>query len=330
MGSEPGVSHEEVRAWLEADPSTARFGLHRGLGRKYPGAEHAWTVGMYAAAADASSEVWAGRGPEGLAATVVVDPKPMETASFGVPTLAVSHVASALDGDRRHDAARALLAGVLASRPEGQLLILRVDSDDPEVLVAAQTVGFRVVESTAAWYGDSETEDPGPVVTPDGVTIEIYDDGVVGALTEDEIVALARSTSFWEQTKYRAERRLPQDRVDDFYRRWVPNIASGEWCDCLYVAREDGRLIAILNEVSDRALREVTGLNLRVGEWIVSIDPKPGVGRALLATAGRHPYSGGRYRQWETQLRNLATIRSIEGTGVATPIRTAYTLHAWS
>src|SRR5690606_41978870 len=81
--------------------------------------------------------------------------------------------------------------------------------------------------------------------------------------------------------------------------------------------------------LTDRGVCDLTGPAVRVREWFVTVGRGRGNGRHLLAAAATHSFPGGTWHWWETQARNTPTIRRIEQTGVAVPVRSCYTLHAW-
>lgn len=326
-----GVDVEQLIGWILSVAPSYRWGGRQGIDRIRPGLEARALVGTYELAlGDPGARIFVERsGDEPVAATVLT-PKPMETECFELVTAALSHVVCAQDVEDRPDVVRRMLDRVrTAAADEGiELLILRVDADDVETLWAAQSAGFTVCEATTTWLADSHA-DAAPVEQPPGLVVETYEGEVSDALTPEEVSTLAAATSRWELNHFRADPLLPRTAVDRFYERWIHNIASGAWSDCLFVARYDGRVVGVESEYTDRQLLDLTGTDVRAGEWIVVLEHGLGAGRALMSAAGRHRHPGGRFHSWETQVRNTATIRCIEQSGVARPIRSAYTLHAW-
>jgi hypothetical protein len=266
---------------------------------------------------------------EPVAATTV-SPKPMETRTLGISTATVSHVVSPAGFEGRRSVVERLLRSVVhrARLDRTELLILRVDSDDIETLSAAQAAGFLVVEATATWFGDSHARATAPPLS-DGLTVEVHEGDMADAISSAEVDQLTAHTSRWQLNHFYADLRIPRRAVERFYGEWVHNISIGAWSDCLFVVRHRDRLVGIASELSDRDLLEHTGANLRVMEWLLVIEPGLGAGRALMAAAGHHRHPGGRFHSWETQIRNKSTIRCIEQSEVARPVRSAYTLHAW-
>jgi len=323
-------SDADVLAWVERVAPRTRWTGLRGLDLVRPGLEAEALVAAYRTASTEPDATVATvvRGGE-PAAAAIRRPKPMETDSFGLSTAAVNHLVCPPETEGRLEVLRALSARLCADAADDgvELLLLRVDADDVEALSAAQSAGFHVHEATITHLADAEGA--APPVLPAGLEVEVHEADVTSALTRDEVERLAAATARWELNHFHADPRLPRDGVRRFYSQWVHNIASGRWSDCLNVARRDGRVVGIQSELSDRELRAATGVDVRVGEWILVLEPGTGAGSALMAVAGRHRHPGGTHHSWETQLRNLATLRCIQQTGVARPIRSGYTLHAW-
>jgi hypothetical protein len=330
-GTATTANDDDLVQWVASVAPGYRWGGRQGLDRVEKGLEERALVASYRRASSSPATlVVAEFTAAGPAATTMLSDKPMETETFGLATAALSPVVAPEGLPDRLEVVRALLSGARdAAADRGvELLTLRVDADDVITLAAAQESGFGVHEATTTWLADSHAGDTAP--TRRGrLRVEVHERDVCGALSAAEVEQLAEVTAAWELNHFHADPRLPRHAVDRFYRQWVHNIAAGRWSDCLFVARLDGRIIGVESEVSDRDLLELTGLDVRVGEWIVVLERGVGAGAALMAAAGHHRYPGGRYHSWETQVRNTPTIRCIEQTGVARPIRSAYTLHCW-
>jgi hypothetical protein len=322
---------EAVSGWVDTVAPSYRWGGRQGLDIVEPGVEALVLSGSYRrAAADPVARIVTEPSSGEPQAATILRPKPMESATLGVATAAASHVVSPVGTADRFGVVRRLLRAArhVAAEDGVELLILRVDSDDVDTLAAAQCEGFAVHEATTTWLADSGT-DAAQAPLPPGLRVEIHEGDVTAALSPEEIEQLAEATARWDLNHFHADPLIPRAAVDRFYRQWVHNIASGEWSDCLFVARLDGRVVGVESEVSDGELRDLTGVDVRAGEWIVVLERGVGAGAALMSAAGHHRFPSGRYHSWETQIRNAPTIRCIEQTGVARPIRSAYTLHAW-
>ena len=92
----------------------------------------------------------------------------------------------------------------------------------------------------------------------------------------------------------------------------------------------DGDIAGIFSEVIDIEISKIAESQLRVGEWMVVVNPELGVGLALAQAAAIQDHKRGSHRLWETQLRNLPIIRRLHTAVVARPIRSGYTLHRWA
>jgi Arc/MetJ-type ribon-helix-helix transcriptional regulator len=330
-GQVDGVDAAQVHRWILRTAPSYHWTTWQGLDRIRPSLESRMLAAVWEQAVlDPLCTVAMDHDGGAPAAGTFVRPKPMETELLGVRTEAVANVVAAPDLPDRSERVRALLRRVATeARDRGtELLVLRVAADDVQTLAAAQREGFVVTESTTTWLADSALA-TGPADVPPGVEVEVHEGDVSGVLSADEVARLVEHTSRWGLNHFRADPELDPSKIDQFYAAWVPNIASGSFSDCLFVARKDGRLLGVHSEISDRAVLDLTGTDVRVCEWVVVLEPGHGAGKALVATAGRQTYPGGRHHSWETQARNLQTIRCIEQTGVARPIRSSYTLHAW-
>ena len=333
MGSDSvdGVDPEQLHRWILRTAPGYHWTGWQGLDLIRPSLESRILAGAWEQAVlDPATEVLVDHDRGTPVAGTFVRPKPMETEHFGVRTEAVANVVAAAGLDsRRSRVSRLLRRTVAEARDRGtDLLVLRVSADDVETLSAAQREGFVVMESTTTWLADS-TLAAGPASLPPGVEVEIHEGDVATALSPEEIDRLVEHTARWGLNHFRADPELDDASIDRFYAEWIPNIAAGEFSDCLFVARSGGRLLGVHSEISDRTLLDLTGTDLRVCEWVVVLEPGHGAGKALVSTAGRQRFPGGTHHSWETQARNLQTIRCIEQTGVARPVRSAYTLHAW-
>jgi hypothetical protein len=325
------MANDEVAQWISTVAPKYRWSGRQGLNRVDEGIEERALIASYRRAfSSPDTVVVVELTDDGPAAATTMTDKPMESEAFGSATAALSHVIAAEDLPDRLRIVTELLtrARDIAGGRGVELLILRVDADDVCTLAAAQRAGFTVHESTMTWLADSHGGGSAP--PPRGrLEVEVHEGDVSSALSAGEIEQLAEVTAVWELNHFHADPRLARSAVKRFYRQWVHNIAAGEWSDCLFIARLDGRIVGVESEVSDRELRELTGVDVRVGEWIVVLERGLGAGAALMTAAGHHRHPSGRYHSWETQIRNTPTIRCIEQTGVARPIRSAYTLHCW-
>lgn len=263
-------------------------------------------------------------------AGTILTPKPMETEHFGIGTASLAHVVAEPELDDRGAIVEHLLkrAKGEARRRGVELLILRVVADDVGTLAAAQRSGFRVVEGTLNFLADSPAGRP-PMPENEDILVEVFEGDVRDALTDAEVEALTTATSGWKLSRFRADPLLPREVVDQYYSAWVPNMVSGRWSDCLFVARRGSDLVGIYSEVTDQNLLSLTGLALRVTSWMVVLREGQGVGQALMAANCHHRFPGGRFHEVETQMQNYPVVRCIERTGVARLTRSSYTLHAW-
>ena len=322
------VGPADVVAWSERIATHDRWGARRGLDRIAPGAESAVTAGIVRAADAASDEqvIFERAGDDGAVTTLHV--KPMETACLGVRTGGLTNVLAPAHLPQRAQVVRRLLdhAKERARAIDLDLVVLRVDADDVDTLLAAQGAGFLVCEATVTWLIDRRQ----PARPYDGpMTFERHTGPPRDVLRQEDLDRLAELATSWELGHLFADARIPRSGTEAFYRTMIDNVAAGRWCDVLHVARLDGRLAAIVVEVRDAMAAQHAGIDLYSTEWFAALEPGHGVGHALVATMPSTPLPRGHHRTWETQVRNLSTIRCIEQTHLVRPVRSSYTLHLW-
>ena len=291
------VGPADVVAWSERIATHDRWGARRGLDRIAPGAESAVTAGIVRAADAASDEQ-------------VIFERAGDDTAYGV-----------LTGDALLDHAKERARAI-----DLDLVVLRVDADDVDTLLAAQGAGFLVCEATVTWLIDRRQ----PARPYDGpMTFERHTGPPRDVLRQEDLDRLAELATSWEIGHLFADARIPRSGTEAFYRTMIDNVAAGRWCDVLHVARLDGRLAAIVVEVRDAMAAQHAGIDLYSTEWFAALEPGHGVGHALVATMPSTPLPQGHHRTWETQVRNLSTIRCIEQTHLVRPVRSSYTLHLW-
>lgn len=328
---DPGAAGaDEVVEWSRSAAGGDPWAGLRGLDLVQPGIEAATTTGLVLdRLADPADEVltWSRKGE--IAALTTLWVKQMETEHFGIVTGGLSNVLSPPSTPDRHQAVEHLLrygADVADSRGI-ELLVLRVDADDVDTLVAAQDVGFTVYETTTTWLLDAHQGRDDADATLD---ITCHTGPVKDLLPPGFVDGLADAAARWGLGHLCVDRRIPEEGVRSFYRAMIDNVVSGRWGDYLYLARSGGTVAALSAELSDPQVRRHSGANVLNTEWWAVLEPGSGVGKAMTHQVSRITDRDARYRSWETQVRNFPTTRCIVHTGIARPIRSAYTLHRWS
>jgi hypothetical protein len=324
--SADGTLEELLLRWIVELAPRYRWTGRAGLDGFLPSIERRSMLGEFEQGLrDPSAQLLLERGGGTEIATTFLRPQPMETEHFDLPVSSLSYVICDPETPDRRRVVQRLLerATATAADAETELVVLRVSSGDVDTLAAAQCAGFRVVETTVTYLGEAQSE---PVRLPDGVTVDVHEGPAGDVLTSSEVDELAAETAVWELSRFRADPNLSNEVVDRYYRAWVPNIASGQFSDCLYVARHRGELAGVYAENTDQGLLDLTGTALRVGAWMIVLRPRLGVGRSLMRTSAAHRFPGGRFHENETQLHNVAAIRCFDHMKI---VRSGYTLHAW-
>jgi hypothetical protein len=266
----------------------------------------------------------------GVAAHATLRPRVMETEAFGFAVAGIdAPYCPPHRADRLVQVQRLLGNALCQAADDGvELVVLKVDADDVDSLVAAQRAGFEVVDLAITLLADAERA-PGPVAPPPGVTIEVARGEVAGLIDQETIDILADRTAKWQLNHHRADPRMPNYAVERFYRAWIPNIGAGRWSDQLTVVRSEGEVIAIHSAVLDPVLATDLGARVYTDTWMIARYQGRGVATAMLSAAVQGAPPVARFMEWETQARNISTIRRCESTGAALVVRTSYTLHAW-
>ena len=303
-GRSPGIDPPGVVAWVEHLARAYPFTGVRGIDRTRPGLEAEALILAF-------PRPWPVTGPSSSSRKATARQRRRSSSrnrwkrsSWGSPPGGPVDRGVPDRAPGRIDIVRRLLQRALsdASRQGARLVIFRVDADDVETLVAAQSAGLTVQEATITFLADAGADAPS-VPLPLGLSVEVHEGDVRGVLGTEDVDLLSGATSAWELNHFRADPRLTAEAVQQFYKAWVHNIASGDWSDCLFVARRNGRVVGIMSELTDRQLLARAGTALRVCEWVVVAEAGSGAGsarwrpqgdtgtRVALTTCGR-PSSG--------------------------------------
>lgn len=325
-----GFDDDAILHWVKRTVQRHRWSGWQGLDQADASIEERVLLGAYELALHSPTLRPFVAGASGApAAATIVTPEPMVSEHLEVATASVAHVLCADGTTDRHSIIRELLEQVVdISRQEGtDLLVHRVAADDVEGLSAAQRAGFDVCDATLTFLADAAADVP--TQPAPGLTVETHEGVVSDVLSAEELRGLESTATLVGLSHYRADPALPHEAIDRLHGEVVRAVASGTSSDCLTVVRHDGQIVGLESEVTDRTLRDLTGLDLRRCNLLSVRPDDPAACRALFTAVGRRRFPGGSLHTWELQIRDTDTIRCVERSGVAQPVRAELVLHRW-
>jgi hypothetical protein len=249
---------------------------------------------------------------------------------LGVPVHDVGPVVTAPEAgpERTSVAERLLVAGreAVAGDVAG-LLLLRLEADDHEGLLAAEAAGFRLRETTLTFVNDLERRDRNP--PPPDQDIRLHRFAVDGPLTDEAYAELRRQQFQLSDDHYHADPRLPNELCDAIYDRVFERTLRGGGADALVMRFVDGQFASM-----------GTWLHLdHLEQYGVSIAGSPFGFRAQDAPPGNlgvtsfvcnESITGNRLLEWTTQATNFAIVNMVIRLPSLRLCRTSYMLHCWT
>lgn len=192
---------------------------------------------------------------------------PWDSRFFGFPVARIEAVRAGEDGLRQ-------ILSELQSKGV-RLAYWQADSEDEESRRAAERLGALLVNSRAELSREVRASENGPA--PDSV-------GPVVA-EEDRARLHELALQSGEQSRFRLDPAIPEERWASLYRAWMDQSLAGARADAVLVRRLDGRIASMIT-VSVRASEGEIGL------FGVAAEARgKGLGSALLADAV-HWFSG--------------------------------------
>lgn len=324
------VDDDAILHWVNRTAHRYRWSAWQGLDRAATATEGRVIVGVYELAHRSPTlrPFIAGASGSPAAATIVTS-EPAVSEHLDLTAASIDHVLCADGTPDRHDVIRGLLERVVddTRRAGTDLLVHCVAADDVEALSAAQHAGFEVCDATLTYLADAAAVDPAPI--PPDLTVEVHEGGVSDALAAEALLGAEHPAILVGLGHYGADPALSHEAVDRLHEALITGVASGASSECLTVVRRRGQIVGLESEVTDRTLRDLTGQYLRRCNLLSVRPDDPATCRTLFAAAGQQRFPGGSLHTWEIQIRDTDTIRCIERSGVARPIRAEFVLHRW-
>ncbi len=252
------------------------------------------------------------------------------TSHFGVMFHEIGPILSV--PDRRLDAARHLLSAMVDRIVEssGGVMMLRVEADDHEALLAAQEAGFRLMETTLTFVNDLERSGRNP---PGGRTASVRlhqfeTDGPLDAqLFEPAMGGAAQVT----QDHYHADPRLPDEACDSLYERLLERGLRGVGADCVVMrVGDDGRLQGFGTWRHWSEL-EPFGVSMAGNSFGFRVPGAPaGFLHEVAAFVCNNSITGNRLLEWSTQASNHPMVNMMCRQPSIRLCRTSHVLHRWT
>ncbi len=264
------------------------------------------------------------------AATAQVSIVPVDDLSdhFGMPFHDVGPVLNAPGPSAERLArARLILSAAIDSIADG-VLVLRVEGDDRATLLAAEAVGFRVMETTLTFVNDLARSDRN--LDTDAADVTLHRLGVDPPLPHDVFDQVRVGAGQLTEDHYHADPRLADWLCDDLYRRLFDRGLQGVGSDALVLRWHQGIVIGLgLWRHWDHL--EPYGVSIAGSGFGFRAQQLPsGTGSGLTAFVCNNQVTGNRLLEWSTQATNLPMVNMINTQRSIRLCRTSYVLHRWS
>ncbi len=243
---------------------------------------------------------------------------PWDSEVLGCPAGSIEGLwAEGCYAEQRHRLETVLNACIADAEDHGvRFLSVRLPEDAIAALHAAESVGFRIIESFLTFGRETDGE------IPLGTKSEFH----VRLAQPDEMETVAAiAYRAFESFRLRVDPQIPESRARHSRREWVRNGFKGR-AEAIYVAESENRLIGFA------LLRSKTGTE-KTGEIeLIAVDPAfhgRGIGKALVAEAIRHYQGKTSEIHVGTQAKNLRAIGLYTRMGFSV-IRSELSFHRHS
>ena len=247
---------------------------------------------------------------------------------FEVPVHDVGPVLVAPDHPRTEVAAL-LLAAVRSSVREAEpgFLLLRLEGDDYDAMLAAEATGFRLRETTLTFVNDLARRGRNPPPPDHDIRLHRFD--IDGPLA-DEQYAMLRSQRFQLiDDHYHADPRLPNDRCDALYARVFDRTLRGESADALVIRYVDDRVASMGTWRHWQHLAEY-GVSMAGSPFGFRSEDAPPGNIGVTSFACNESITGNDLLEWSTQATNFAIVNMVSRLPSLRHCRTSYMFHGWT
>lgn len=268
---------------------------------------------------------WSGPGAIGIfvahdagqpVAAVRADPRPFESAHFGLRMAKLERPAAVAGREARPRALRAAYAAAFAAlRAEGWAHVAaRASTADRAAHWVLQELGAFHVDTQVSWLSPL-TGERRPEAPPD-VRVEIFERE---AIREVPVAAWRRLIDWAAHAFDRGplvfDHTLPYERACAVYAVWTEKVATGEWADAIIIVRDRDEVVAF-NSVQDIPdVSAAAGVPV-IGRGLGATLPEyRGLFTAIQCAMIATPPLAARYLENETQVSTIGSINAYARLG---------------
>lgn len=213
---------------------------------------------------------WVARTADGMPqAAVYAEPRPFESAHFGLRAVKVEAPIGIAAPDARAEALVALYEAVVAqlSKDGYEHVAARASTRDRAAGWAIQRQGLFHVDSQVSWMCPL-TGTPHDEAPPPGLHIELHDKTSLPGIDPARWRELADfAAEAFDRGPFVFDLDLPYDRSRAIYRVWTEKMMAGEWADAVLLAFAGEKAVAFISmlelaDVSRAASEKVCGRGL--------------------------------------------------------------------
>lgn len=226
---------------------------------------------------------------------------------------------------------RMLLRALRQSLAEGEpaAIALRLEADDLDGLLAAESAGFRVRETTATFINDLQRRDKNPPWEI-GDSVRLHRFGIDPELPASTFDGLRGQAGQVVLDHYHADPWLPNDRCDALYERVLDRALHGIGADALVLRFLGEKLIGLGTWRHWREL-EPYGVSMAGSAFGFRVEGAPvGNQYEVAAYVCNQSLTGNRLLEWSTQANNFPMINMMSRQPSIRLCRTSHVLHCWT
>ena len=255
------------------------------------------------------------RDEDGLTGLATIVPLEWDTLFFGQTMMALD----LLVGSRsRKQAAAQLLDRVIAAVPRETHLRLRLDAEDFELRLVAESHGFRVMDTICNFEHHPDYRS-----FPETITSQYS----VRPYEPDDLAAVTRTAErcFRDfDSRFSRDPSIGPARAHEFYVTWARECCTGVMAERLLVAEHRGKVVSFLGWRLLPDLRDFAGLNVHGAGFGGCIPVRYGAYQEVLWHAVAS--LGGEPADFDTHLNNFASINTYQMLGFKL-VGARHTLH---
>ena len=240
---------------------------------------------------------------------------------FGIEMAEFKHIISNGTYEYKKEIIASLLSYILqlCNKDGIQFLSCRVDTADFPTIHCLEKMGFELMETQVTYLFNKEKHKVPEIKDLYSVRnyrkedLEILVDIVRGAFTK---------------SRFYVDPYIPNEKVDEFYIRWIKGCAEGLLSDKILVAERGNDIVGFLSYRVNQELAKLSGFKI-VGQGLSAVSPRSkGAYVALIKASIEKSVSLYDFGEFDTQLNNYETIKVYQRLGMDF-VRSKYTFHKW-